>query len=69
MNSLPLLSHRLFVAAISDGNGPRSRRDRPKPVVNLTESPTTIPLEPADCAPALPTFAPRTLPVAGMTES
>jgi hypothetical protein len=62
MNPLPFLSHRLFVAALSEEPGPRSKPDRKKPVVPLPETARAISLEPVDCARPLPAFPAPTLP-------
>jgi hypothetical protein len=59
MNSLPFPSHRLFVAAVSDDDGRRTKHPRTTRAVPLTEAARVIPLEYADCAPPLRSVAER----------
>jgi hypothetical protein len=62
MNSLPFPSHRLFVAALSDEDGLRTKPTRETRVINLTDGVRVIPLENADCAPLLRPVAAQPFP-------
>jgi hypothetical protein len=51
MNPLLFPSHHLFVAAVSDDDGRRTKHARNTRAVRSTEAVRVIPLEYADCAP------------------
>ena len=62
MNSLPIISHHLFVAAVGNEGqrqGRPTRRDRP--IAGLAEQATAVPLEVLDARESLPEGAARAL--------